>query len=639
MRHAAVAVAVLIAAPAVAQDAYTPVQLTAAQATADVALLRRAMETIHPGLYRYRTRAEVDASFRALAASAARPTTDLALWRAVAEMVAGIHCDHSKAESSQAIERWRDRHATMLPFRFQMIEGRMIVVSNDGQPGAPPRGAEIISLQGSPAPLALNALANAVSYDGSTDQAVPVKLSGDSDLTGDNLNEFWPAYHGFPTRWAIGWKMPGDGTSHTADLTPIDFARWTTLAWPGESYRNEFYRSMTWRLAGKAAYLRIDTFVNYRNPVDATAMLGGFFRTLRERGTQHLILDLRNNGGGSVDVSVALARYILPRPFLWSKPVRYRAIRYGDLPEHIDSWGDRAALFEPPLENFRRTADGWWDRIPRPDNPDDESAIVQQPSPDRFTGRLTLLGGPGNASGSTRTIAQFHEAGARLVGEDTGGSAEGPTSGNVFLLTLPNSGLRVRIASAWNRSTVERFAHGRGVAADVAVLPTLADFTAGRDRALDVAKAEGTAPAAPVLTEMLEGRWRGTLEYRDFGSDRRVVLPLTAAATSRTDGIDLDETIDDGPGKTVRQRVRLELDGRGRLSLDGQPFDVIERRASADRRVMTVVAAGSGRENGRAVDVRMWLVRDGDRLTITRSTRQGAAPFVLRHGYTLARVG
>ena len=37
----------------------------------------------------------------------------------------------------------------------RLIEGRMIVQSNDGQPGAPPRGSEIVAINGMPVPQLL----------------------------------------------------------------------------------------------------------------------------------------------------------------------------------------------------------------------------------------------------------------------------------------------------------------------------------------------------------------------------------------------------------------------------------------------------------------------------------------------------
>jgi hypothetical protein len=326
--------------------------LTPDQTRADIALMRRALETIHPGLYRYRSKAEIDAAFARLEASAGSPISDLQLWRAVALMLAEIHCDHTKPEMSEAIERYRDTHATHLPLRFDFIEGRMIVVSNDGQANAPPPGSEITAINDIPVPRIVASLGRAVAYDGATVESIAAKLSADSDLMGDDLDEYWPAFYGFADQWRVSFKTPGEQRLTRATLAPIGFKTWTGLAWPGGRYRDEFYRAVTWRIADKEAYLRLDTFVNYRNPVDAAAFLGSFFKTLADRHVERLILDLRQNGGGSEDVSLALGRYLLPSTFIWLKPVLLKAVRYGDLADHMETWGDRKALFEPPLRDF-----------------------------------------------------------------------------------------------------------------------------------------------------------------------------------------------------------------------------------------------------------------------------------------------
>lgn len=616
---------------------YGPRQLTPAQASADVALMRRALETIHPGLYRYRRKAEIDAAFARLEAAARAPVSDLDLWRAIALMTAEIHCDHTKPEPSDAIDRYRNTHPTHLPLRFDLIEGRMIVVSNDGQAGAPPPGSEITAIAGRPTPQVLRTLGRAVAYDGDTREAISAKLSSDSDLMGDDFNEYWPAFYGFPARWELTFRAPGAAALTQTTLAPIGFKAWTALAGPGGGYRDEFYRALGWRLAGKAAYLRIDTLVNYRNPVDATAFLGGFFKALKAAGADQLILDLRNNGGGSEDVSVALGRYLLPSTFVWSKPVLLKAIRYGDLPTFMESWGDREALFEPPAENFRRTADGWWERLPRAGNEDDESVLPQAVSPDRFTGRVTVLTGPRNGSGATRTVAQLKDRiAARLVGQDTSGSAEGPTAGSIFLMTLPNSGLKLRIPNAWNRTNVTRFTPRLGVPADEVVVPTVQDMAAGVDQTLVVAKAPAApaAPTAPPLAEALAGRWTGSLDYRDFRTDGRVILPTQLSAAADT----LDFTFDDGPGKTVRSRELWRLsDDRTTLLVDGDEFRVVERRGGAAPGDLTLVADGPGRENDQPVEARLILARRADRLTLSRLTRGPGEAYLLRHVYTLQR--
>ncbi len=315
------------ATSAPAEPRYTPRMLTANEATRDVDLLIRALETVHPGLYRYTAKPEIDAAFAQLKASASAPITELTLHGHIARMLATIHCDHTKAEMSEEMTAYRTNNPTHLPLRFQLIEGRMIVVSNDGQATTPPIGSEILSINGMAVPALLLKLAPLVSYDGTTDQAIAAKLADDSDLMGDDFNENYPALFGFPDSWQIEWKPIGGTASTAAGLQPIKFAQWTALAGPGAKYRSEFYNAITWRMSGKAARLGIDTFVNYRNPVQATAFLGGFFAAMKEAGTDHLVLDLRKNGGGSEDVSVALGRYLIERAFTWSNTIRYMGVR------------------------------------------------------------------------------------------------------------------------------------------------------------------------------------------------------------------------------------------------------------------------------------------------------------------------
>ena len=599
--------------------------------------MRRALETIHPGLYRYVSKAQVDASFARLEAQAKQPITTLALHREIARMVASIHCDHSKPELPDAIAEWRQTNASHLPLRFKLIEGRMIVVS-----GALPKGAEITAINGRQVSQILNAVAPLVAYDGETDQAIAVKIADDSDLGGSDLEEYWPGLFGAPSQWDIAWKVPGEAAAKTSQLAPISFDQWTQLDAPDGKYRNEFYNGITWRMAGKTARLKIDTFVNYRNPVAATPYLSGFFNAMKAAGTEHLILDLRNNGGGSTDPTIALGRHLLDTPFKLTRSIRAKTIRFGDLPKHIETWGDREAQFNPPESAYRRTGDSLLERIPTgtDESDDDDSTIEHQPLPvtQRFTGRLTVLTGPQNGSGATMTIAWLKDRrDVTLVGEDTSGSAEGPTAGNIFNLVLPESHIRVRVPQFRSFTNIKQFTPRRGMKADVLVVPTLADFEAGRDRAVEVARSLPAPPvdAAATLTAALAGNWAGTLDYRDYGNDSRVTLPTLMSAN----GLSIAWTFDDGPGKTVRSAETWSFTPDGKsLVITGkkssETMAIAELRRSANGS-FTLVADGNSEENGRTVMVREILTRDGPVLRLTRMSRTAGQPFIMRHSYQL----
>ena len=465
---------------------YAAITLTAEQAGADVALMRAALEEAHPGLYRYVPKPEIDAAFAKLEKRVKTPITDIELYGEISLLLATIRCDHTKAEFSDAMTKYRNESPTHLPFRFKLFDKRMFVFGGDAK-SVLPRGAEILAINDQPVRAILDRLANAISVDGFTDASRQTKLAADSDLMGSDFDQFYPIFYGFAPRFKLSVMMPNEAHAKTVTLDAITFREWVKLPWQSTAYRDEFYKSIDWKLIGnKTAILRIDTFVNYRNPVDPAAFYAGFFKVLNSAKVEHLIIDLRENGGGSGDTNVALASFLLNKPFVWNKPIQQKVIRFGAWSKYVETWGDRKEIFEPPAENFRKLSNGFYERITSDATPDQRPNAI---AADRFAGRVTVLSSPVNASGTTMLIAKLKdEKRITIVGEATGGSAEGPTAGRLFFLKLPNSGITVRVPNYWNLMSIGAFIAGKGVAPDVEVVPTLEDFLAGKDRVLDVAK-------------------------------------------------------------------------------------------------------------------------------------------------------
>ncbi|HET9228374.1 MAG TPA: M28 family peptidase, partial [Thermoanaerobaculia bacterium] len=522
--RSALLISLSLLAPA-ALPAYPARTLSPKQAAADAALTRQALEVIHPGLHRYTPKAEMDAAFARLEERVKQPVSDVELYGEISLLLAKIHCDHTKAELPGALSRYRKENPTHLPFRFRLFDGRMYVASSQSPQLA--RGTEILSINGVPVSDILARIAPAVSYDGSTDFVIPTKLEADSDLMGSDFDQFFPVFFGFSDTLKV--EVPG----RTLDLKPVTFAQWQSLPWPSVPNGAEFHKTTTWKwIDAKTAYLRIDTFVNYRNPVDPATVYDPIFQALQ--GAGHLVVDLRENGGGSTDASEGLARYLLDKPFAITKSVRLKAIRYGELPKHIETWGDPKEWFEAPEENFDRLPDGWFE--------EKAGTAPVSPSPHQFKGRVTMLTGPANGSGSTMLIAKLKDEGrVRLVGMPTGGSAEGPTGGRIFFLKLPESGITVRIPAKRSLTNISNFQPGLGVAPDVEVRPTLADFLAGRDPALGVATgltADAVRLDKPTNAERLEAlktllRERGLeFEVQPFTNEGQNVIVTLGSGPS-----------------------------------------------------------------------------------------------------------
>lgn len=347
-------------------------------------------------------------------------------------------------------------------------------------PEALPRGTEVLGIDGRPVSELVATLAATVVIDGWTDATRPSRLESAYEYADSGFDHFLPLFAGLRERFSLEVRRPGEEATRTLELPALTLGAWSALA-PGAS--DDLVEAVTWRMQDeRVAVLEVGTFVNYRRWVDPEALFASVFREIREAGAERLVLDLRACGGGSGDVGWTLARFLIDRPLTFGGPRLLKNIRFGSLVPHLSTWEENA--FEQPEELFERREDGWFALR-------GEGVTTVEPHPDRFGGPTTVLIGPYNASGATMLLAKLQEAGAaRFVGEATGGSAEGPTAGVLFTLTLPHSDIRVNIPVFRETTGVADFRPGLGVEPDELVKPTLEDLLAGRDPVLEAALAE-----------------------------------------------------------------------------------------------------------------------------------------------------
>ena len=624
--------------------------LTPAQAQEDVALLRRSLETIHPGLYRRTTKAKMDAAFIDLERAAHDPITELELYRRISLLLADIRCNHTKAEQAPAIEEWRRDNPSHLPFRFRLLEGRMIVESSDPNQPALSRGAEVLSINGRSVSELVQTLGAYVPIDGNTVWARTDNLANDGDLMGSDFDHFYPYVFGFTPAFDLVVSDGSASAPRSVRMSAMPFKAWRTLAWDGDRYRSNFADTTTWRmLDAETAYLRIITLVNYRKPVDAPAFYGQIFDEIRAAGAKRLVLDLRDNGGGSGDATYPLMDFLSPKPFVWNKMIRFQTVRIGDLADAIETWGDREETFFPPLDQFIPVMGGGFDLSPA-ESPDE--LLPRAVSASAFTGPVTILTSPVNGSGSTMLIAKLRDLGrVRLVGGRSGGSGDGPTAGQIYNVKLPNSGIAVRVPNAFNAMQVSRFERDGGVTPDVLVQQSVSDYRAGRDTVLEAARADHGAPMAPLagpdttpFLVNMSGNWRGVLEYSDYTSNERVTLPTTLDATLAADAqsVRFAFTYDDGPGKTVRDGYTVSLDLAEEIftktdEKGADRYRILSGDAAAKDAIKSWTLWGTGEENGAPVDVKETLTIASDELTLLRETRQKGGAFAFRNAYRLTR--
>jgi C-terminal processing protease CtpA/Prc len=323
----------------------------------------------------------------------------------------------------------------------------------------------------------LATIMEAVPADGWTDDARRFALASSSDFDDSELDLFFPAYFSVAPVVRLEVRTPGSVATRSVQAPLMSReARRAALAEPEPAQNLDEAVSLDVRPDG-VAVLRIGTFVAYRKPIKPEEIYRPVFERLAAEKVGTLILDLRENGGGSDSAAIDLARFLIDKPFLAGSKAWVRTFRFGDLAEKLETWDP--SVLNMPEEEFKDLGNGYYEMRSR-------GPELFQPLEPGFHGRLFILCGPANASGATLFMAGLRERRkVSLVGEPTGGSAEGPTAGVVLFLPLPNSGLRVRIPAL---RTVTGFAGASplgGLAPDVMVRPTLEERISGKDRVLE----------------------------------------------------------------------------------------------------------------------------------------------------------
>lgn len=456
-------------------------RLTVAQVRSDAELAERAYVRIHPGYDRYTKRAALDSAWDALVEEARRTggMTRGEFYLRLQSVLAMIRCDHTKVEIGKTQIAWRTEHQTYLPLRWDVVDGRGVVLSS-ADDRIPPR-SELLSIDDVPLRELATTYAPLVPVDGFTDHVREAQLGYSGEFRGGAIEHFGAEVDPPSPRARVTVRPPGSEAPQTFEVDRLTLPQWEAFT----AFRLDFANAVRFeRIGAGAAYVAVDSFVNYREPVRPDRLYDPIFSTLRKENRDTLILDLRQNGGGSSDAQVRLLAHLIDQPVHLARDIRAKTLDVGPLRKHLFSWDKR--ILNPKRWWFRANEDGTFSirRIL------DESLRRIRPDRWAFTGRLLVLTSRDNASATAALLAKLAERpNVTLIGERTGGSAEGVTANVLMFLRLPESGFLARIPGQRVYNDVSSFEPGMGVTPDVEIAPTANDALAGRDVVLKRARA------------------------------------------------------------------------------------------------------------------------------------------------------
>lgn len=451
--------------------------------SSEIAILKEAYSRIHPGYDRYTSEEVITAAWDAISERAQRED-GLKLgdfYLEIEAVLVMIRCDHTKAEIPASLREFRTQHPIYLPFLWETVEQRgfiSLVPSNSPFNF----GDEILSIDGVALPELISEVSEYIPLDGYTEWSKRSGISQSLEFMGGAVDHFGSLLWDNKETVEIELRSP-QGSTRSEKVSRMTYTSYRQLVDSQRSQQN-FKDAVTFeRLGDSAAYLRIDTFVNYRVPIKPATLFRPIFKAMEVEGRDNLILDLRKNGGGSTDAERSLLSFLIEKPLKTTKEMRVATVNLDGIRQYLSSYDSRA--LNPNRLFFRKNDDGsysirsWFA----------EELRTVRPARNAFDGNLIVLTSNDNSSASTNLISTLisHRQ-VTTIGEKTGGSPDGPTAGIIIMATLPHSGIRTRIPVIRTYNNTDGFTPGYGIEPDIEILKTVDNFLKKYDEALERAK-------------------------------------------------------------------------------------------------------------------------------------------------------
>jgi C-terminal processing protease CtpA/Prc len=459
-------------------DAAQATQLSPAQARADFDLMRQALEEAHAGLYRFSSKSEMDRVFTAQRAKLDRPLSTVDFMVVLMQTTAAIRCGHTGVQlDSETLAAFAA--APSFPMRVMIENQKLFVLANDTPSDSTMRpGMEILEINGRTPREIFDRIMPVLTVDGDVESGKWRRLEGNFPrnywLLIDQAKEFSikaRSTDGKTTNVRLAGVTAEDRKRNSNPVNHESKAHLQKLEWSQGNLSLRFLKDP------EVAQIRIRGFGgdDYPQWIEST------FRTLREKGTKTLVIDLRGNGGGEDLYGAVLVSYLTDQPFRYFDHISVKAIDLSFKARTDWDAEDERRLREGVTAN---PAGGFL--VTQKYHP---GVAEQPPGKYSFLGKtIVLINGLTFSTAADFCAVAHHLKRATFVGEETGGGYYGNNSGDMPLLTLPNSKAQVRVPlfEYWN-AVPGYDGKRRGVRPDVEVPTTAKNLLRGVDEQLEVA--------------------------------------------------------------------------------------------------------------------------------------------------------
>lgn len=449
----------------------------------DAQILEKILETNHPSLYWYTSKEKMDGYFAETIHGLQDSLNEVEFRNRIAVLVSQIHCGHTIVRySNKFIKSISKNRVLQFPLSIKTWEDSLVVLSSIYPRSAIKRGTIITSINGKSNRELLDSFFKYISIDGNG-------TSYKNQIVSNNFGAWYRNIFGTDSSYLIGYidSLGMERKEIVRSFRPalLERSKMDSLQKIMNAFkiptkkeirkaRRNAALSLTFDDTTSTAYMHLAGFsIN-----GLQSFMRRSFRQIAAKNTQNLVIDLRDNGGGHLNNSIRLTRYLAKHPFKVADTVAAinRNFAYG-------KYIRQSFWFWFPLNfNTIKMEDGryHYHRF--------ETKKYQPYTSHHFDGDIYLLQGPSTFSAATVFTASLKGQGnVQLVGEETGGGYYGNSAIHLLNVVLPNTKIQITLPLFRVVLDKDRL-KGRGVMPDIVVPPNSFAIKNGVDLKMQVVK-------------------------------------------------------------------------------------------------------------------------------------------------------
>jgi hypothetical protein len=432
----------------------------------DFNTLRSNLESTQLGLYLYTSKDSLDKIFDRMSASFNESMTSLEFYRRIAPLNKSLKNLHTRLAPSASCEKSLEDEVSRFPLDIHWHNGEMYLLRNHSVNESLLTGSVIKSINGVRAEAVFHTILECRARDG-FNESYPIAQAS------RNFSLYYAQLIDTPITFSLELTAP-DGTAQKIELPGL---RGMEINNSRISKYNRKYSqySEDWDawIANKEPALRFDIRENVAtmtlrtfylpaiegNGQNYEVFLKESFNKLITSKTENLIIDLRNNHGGSDLMGMSLISYL-------HDSVLYYYKKRTSLIKPILKFEKKGSLYEIVGRN------GWVGKV--------------IPAQQIYHGNVYVLMNGYSVSAAAEFIGHLKNINrAIFIGEEAGGNPVVFTGGQTSLVDLPHSHVTGVIPLHLNEMNVRLKNTGHGVIPDYEVKPNITDILQEKDKEME----------------------------------------------------------------------------------------------------------------------------------------------------------